>query len=392
MRAVRAYQLLPEAIVPAVGYGLPILELVIGALLIVGLATRITAAISSVLLVAFIIGIASAWARGLQIECGCFGGGGTVEDATSKYPWEIARDVGLLLLSGALVLWPRTALSLDAAIRSRRGVRRMSKKNRQSTQARQGDAGGCAQGRAAPPQSHRRRDRRSWSSWSSWASRILVQQNRNDTSVGHAAPAGVTADNGVVRGDAGAPVTVVMYEDFQCPVCKQMEGLHRRHADAERRRQARSDRVPTRSPSSTAHRRPTTPRARSATAACALDEGGADTYFALHELLFANQPAEGTAGLSDEELAGLAEQAGADKAARRDVPGRTARSTAGSKAATDAWSKAGFTGTPTILVDGKQVEFTNDTRPAADASARDRRSRRQLSRRGWASPIGQTFD
>lgn len=117
VRAVRAYELLPEGIVPAVGYGLPILELVIGAMLVVGLATRITAAISAVLLVAFIIGIASAWARGLQIDCGCFGGGGVVEDATSKYPWEIARDVGLLLLSGALVLWPRTALSVDNALR-----------------------------------------------------------------------------------------------------------------------------------------------------------------------------------------------------------------------------------------------------------------------------------
>jgi uncharacterized membrane protein YphA (DoxX/SURF4 family) len=117
VRAVRAYQILPEAVVPTVGYGLPILELLIGAMLILGLATRVTATISAVLLVAFIVGIASAWARGLQIECGCFGGGGTIADATSKYPWEIARDVGLLVLSGALVLWPRTALSVDAAIR-----------------------------------------------------------------------------------------------------------------------------------------------------------------------------------------------------------------------------------------------------------------------------------
>lgn len=117
VRAVRAYQLLPESIVPAVGYALPALEIVIGMLLVIGLATRIIAAISSVMLAAFIIGIASAWARGLQIECGCFGGGGTVEDATSKYPWEIARDVGLLLLSGALVIWPRTALSVDDAVR-----------------------------------------------------------------------------------------------------------------------------------------------------------------------------------------------------------------------------------------------------------------------------------
>lgn len=117
VRAVRAYQLLPEAIVPTVGYGLPILELIVGAMLVIGLATRINAIISSLLLVAFIFGISSAWARGLQIDCGCFGGGGVVEDATSKYPWEIARDVGLLLLSGALVLWPRTALAVDNALR-----------------------------------------------------------------------------------------------------------------------------------------------------------------------------------------------------------------------------------------------------------------------------------
>ena len=62
---------------------------------------------------AFIIGIASVWARGIQIDCGCFGGGGFDADATAKYPWEIARDVGLLLLSLLLVWRPRTRLALD---------------------------------------------------------------------------------------------------------------------------------------------------------------------------------------------------------------------------------------------------------------------------------------
>ena len=52
-----------------------------------------------VLLVAFIVGIGSAWARGLQIDCGCFGGGGFDENAADDYPWDIARDVGLLALS-----------------------------------------------------------------------------------------------------------------------------------------------------------------------------------------------------------------------------------------------------------------------------------------------------
>src|SRR5687768_12512522 len=73
VRAVRAYQLLPEAVVPAVGYALPILELLLGICLVLGLLTRLNAVLSGVLLVGFIIGIASAWARGLEIECGCFG-------------------------------------------------------------------------------------------------------------------------------------------------------------------------------------------------------------------------------------------------------------------------------------------------------------------------------
>ena len=63
--------------------------------------------------VAFIIGIASVWARGISINCGCFGDGGPDPDAISKYPWEIARDVGLLLLSLFLVWLRRTPLALD---------------------------------------------------------------------------------------------------------------------------------------------------------------------------------------------------------------------------------------------------------------------------------------
>jgi uncharacterized membrane protein YphA (DoxX/SURF4 family) len=113
VRAVRAYELLPEAIVPAVGYGLPVLEVGVGLLLVAGLGTRVAAALSALLLVAFIVGIASAWARGLQIDCGCFGGGGFEADATSQYPWDIARDVVLLVLSVALVVRPSTAWALD---------------------------------------------------------------------------------------------------------------------------------------------------------------------------------------------------------------------------------------------------------------------------------------
>lgn len=113
VRAVRAYQLLPEAVVPVVGYALPVVELVVGLLLVVGLAVRPSAAVSAVLFVAFIVGISAAWARGLQIDCGCFGGGGYDANATEKYPWEIARDLGLLFASLWLVVRPRTPVALD---------------------------------------------------------------------------------------------------------------------------------------------------------------------------------------------------------------------------------------------------------------------------------------
>ena len=111
--AVRAYELLPGALVEPVGVALPAIELVVGVALVAGAFTRGAAVVSAVLFVAFVIGIASVWARGIEIDCGCFGGGGAKEDAAASYPWEIARDAGLLLLSGYLVVVRRTRLALD---------------------------------------------------------------------------------------------------------------------------------------------------------------------------------------------------------------------------------------------------------------------------------------
>ena len=111
--AVRAYQLLPGNLAQPVGQLLPVLEVVVGTMLLLGLLTRGAAVLSSVLFVGFVVGIASVWARGLTIDCGCFGGGGYDPDAMSHYPWEIARDAGLLVLSAYLVWQGRTRLALD---------------------------------------------------------------------------------------------------------------------------------------------------------------------------------------------------------------------------------------------------------------------------------------
>src|SRR4051794_40960056 len=114
VRAVRAYQLLPESIVPLVGHALPGVEILVGVCLLLGLLIRPNAVLSAVLLLAFMIGISAAWARGLSIDCGCFGGGGgPAVNAQAKYPWELARDLGLLLLSGWLFYRPKCPWALD---------------------------------------------------------------------------------------------------------------------------------------------------------------------------------------------------------------------------------------------------------------------------------------
>lgn len=113
-RAVAAYQIFPFEVARIIGAMLPVVEIVLAVLLIAGVATRAMAGIAAGLLVVFIAGIASVWARGLSIDCGCFGNGGAVASARSgAYAWEITRDAGLLIAALYLIRWPRTVLSVD---------------------------------------------------------------------------------------------------------------------------------------------------------------------------------------------------------------------------------------------------------------------------------------
>ncbi|MFF1871901.1 MauE/DoxX family redox-associated membrane protein [Streptomyces sp. CB03911] len=113
-QAVRAYEILPESLVKPVGYALPFLEVALAVLLVIGLGVRVVAAVSALLLLTFIAGITSAWVRGISIDCGCFGGGGTVDASQTEYLQEILRDTGFLLLAAWLIYRPRTKLSADA--------------------------------------------------------------------------------------------------------------------------------------------------------------------------------------------------------------------------------------------------------------------------------------
>jgi len=113
---VQAYEIMPMGLAGYVGLALPFLEIVLGALLVLGLFTRPVALVSTLLMVPCVIGISQAWARVLTIDCGCFGGGGQVGAADTKYPQEIARDASFA--AAGLWLWwrPRTLAALDRVL------------------------------------------------------------------------------------------------------------------------------------------------------------------------------------------------------------------------------------------------------------------------------------
>lgn len=114
VRAVRAYRLLPEAVVPLFGTVLPYFELVLALVLLAGIFTRWTAIIWLIMMAAFVFGVAWAWAKGYSIDCGCFGGGGDVAAGTTNYPLHMLERAGFVALGVFLLIFPRTHASLDA--------------------------------------------------------------------------------------------------------------------------------------------------------------------------------------------------------------------------------------------------------------------------------------
>ena len=108
--AVNAYDVLPEGLVRPVAAILPWIEIAVGLLLILGLFVRFAGIATAVLTGVFIAGLAQAKARGLAIDCGCFGGGGAGDGVSW---WDIIRDVPILLAGVYLAVRPQGPLQLD---------------------------------------------------------------------------------------------------------------------------------------------------------------------------------------------------------------------------------------------------------------------------------------
>jgi len=102
------YHALPASLVPLAAATLPGIEVAVGLALIVGRYTRGAALVVSGLMLVFLGALLSAFARGIDLSCGCFGGDATPADGTT-----VLRDV-VLLAGGLLVArWFDGRWSLD---------------------------------------------------------------------------------------------------------------------------------------------------------------------------------------------------------------------------------------------------------------------------------------
>jgi protein-disulfide isomerase len=191
---------------------------------------------------------------------------------------------------------------------------------------------------------------------------VLVRQAQHDKAVATASapggvPANLQADGGIVSGTgtppAGkAPVTVELWEDFQCPACRAFESGN--HAQLEAWAEQGVVKLVYR-PVAFLDRASTTDYStRALIAAAAVVDSDPAAFPAFHDLLFANQPEEGSAGLTDTQLADLAAQAGAPREAVASALS-SQRFKGWTVQRTDEFTRR-FTGTPTVLVDGKELE------------------------------------
>ncbi|MFZ0325466.1 MAG: thioredoxin domain-containing protein [Actinomycetes bacterium] len=185
---------------------------------------------------------------------------------------------------------------------------------------------------------------------------VAVQSSRTKAPASAALPATVTAQGGGVPFGTG-PVTVDVWEDFQCPACKQFEATN---ADT-LKQQALANQIKLVVHPLSFLDAPTklnnTSSVRAANAfACAAGTGEQQTLD-FHQLLYQKQPAEnpGTEAWSDDDLIAYAKSAG--------ITGSQFESCV-KDGTYNAWVQqiaaagvdAGISSTPTVYINGNKVD------------------------------------
>jgi protein-disulfide isomerase len=176
------------------------------------------------------------------------------------------------------------------------------------------------------------------------------QASAASTPAATSAPAGATAAGALVVGDAAAPVRVEIFLDYMCPYCGRFERANGGElarlvtagtARLEMYPLSFLDRMSRGSEYST----------RTANAAATVADAAPDKLLAFTAALYEHQPEENTAGLTDDQIADLAQTAGVPA----DVAARFAARSFGPwvAASTEKVLASGINGTPTVRINGE---------------------------------------
>ncbi|AZG45300.1 DsbA family protein [Gordonia insulae] len=188
----------------------------------------------------------------------------------------------------------------------------------------------------------------------------VVQSNKSAT--GSSAQVTVATDNAyrITAAPDGTepPVTVTVVEDFQCPACRAFESSF---GDALGQLRANPKVAVDYQPIAFLDKMSSTEYStRSANAsACVAQatagDGNFDVWLKFHNLLYANQPEEGGAGLTDDQLNDYATQAGAPNV-RQCIDDRQFGDFV--QDTTQQAQQSGVTATPTVKINGEPHQLT----------------------------------
>ncbi|UPK76347.1 DsbA family protein [Nocardioidaceae bacterium SCSIO 66511] len=190
-----------------------------------------------------------------------------------------------------------------------------------------------------------------------------IYQATDDNAAAGSTPSGATEDGGFVvdqktlTGESSSdkqPVDVVIYEDFQCPGCRAFETSTRTVVDQLIKNGTIEveyrplDFIDQNMGGQTEY------SIKSANAAvCVYEEAGAKAFYELHKPLFDNQMEEGGPGFTDQQYKDFASDVGADGVSSciSDRPYADFI-----QDTTRAFAKEGYNSTPTILINGEELE------------------------------------
>jgi uncharacterized membrane protein YphA (DoxX/SURF4 family) len=108
--SVAAFRVIEPGLSAWVALCLPWLELIIGIGILMPMIRRMSGLLIALLLITFIALHSSAWIRGLDISCGCFGA--ETGEVSTDYSWLILRN--LLLLGAAILVISQDHRNKDA--------------------------------------------------------------------------------------------------------------------------------------------------------------------------------------------------------------------------------------------------------------------------------------